>query len=80
MKPNEYVQVHDGEEIFPTLHKQWRMACCDCGLVHNMQFSIYKEGEKIKSPTKQGYRIAFKSWRNNEDTKMIREEKEHPCS
>ena len=70
--PKEYVQVGAGEEVFPTIYKKWRVGCCDCGLVHNMEFTLYREGKKIKSPSKKGYRIALRAWRNPEDTEKLR--------
>jgi len=37
-----YKQVLDGEWIRPRM-KGWKMACCDCGLVHVMNFKLRKE-------------------------------------
>lgn len=34
-----YKQVLDGEWIKP-LHRGWKLACCDCGLVHTMNLKI----------------------------------------
>ena len=34
-----YKQVLDGEWIRPRM-KGWKMACCDCGLVHTMNFRL----------------------------------------
>ncbi len=33
-----YTQVFDGEWIEPTPQQGHKMACCDCGLVHRMDF------------------------------------------
>jgi hypothetical protein len=38
-KLRELVDVVDGE-WFPVRHKNYRLVCCDCGLVHRTQFRI----------------------------------------
>lgn len=40
--------------------KGYRMACCDCGLVHNLDFRIHKG------------RVQFKVERNNRSTGQMR--------
>lgn len=36
-----YYKVTDGERIRPNM-KKWRMRCCDCGLVHVMDFFVVR--------------------------------------
>jgi hypothetical protein len=48
-----------GEWIQP-VPEGYKIACCDCGLVHNMDFRIYKG------------RIQFRVFRNNRSTAMMR--------
>jgi len=54
-----YKQVHAGEWVQP-VRRGYKMACCDCGLVHIMDFRIY-DG-----------RIQFRAYRNNRSTAMLR--------
>lgn len=37
----KYPKVKEGEWIQP-IRKGYKMRCCDCGLVHIMNFRIYK--------------------------------------
>ena len=41
MNSNEYPNVKPGEWIQP-IRKGYKMKCCDCGLVHILNFRIYK--------------------------------------
>lgn len=38
---NEFAQVEAGEEVFPQM-QGYRMQCCDCGLVHTLNFRVVK--------------------------------------
>ena len=38
----KYPQVHDGEWVMPARRK-YRMMCCDCGLVHTLDFKLVKK-------------------------------------
>jgi hypothetical protein len=35
-----YGQVFDGEWIEPKPQQGYKMACCDCGLVHRLNFDV----------------------------------------
>ena len=50
-KPNEWVQP---------IKNGYKMCCCDCGLVHSMDFKIEKG------------KVYFRARRNNRSTAMIR--------
>jgi hypothetical protein len=41
----KYVQIYDGEWFMPQMEGH-KMACCDCGLVHTMNFKV-KKGEVL---------------------------------
>lgn len=61
---------------FPTM-QGYRMACCDCGLVHNMEFEVHKVTKQIDENTfeakpVEGYRVRFKARRNNRSTAAMR--------
>lgn len=34
-----------GDDFFAPVTEGFRLACCDCGLVHNIDFRINDEGE-----------------------------------
>lgn len=42
-------------------HRGYKMACCDCGLVHTMNFKIVWNGKKVR----------FQVFRNNRSTAMM---------
>jgi hypothetical protein len=54
-----YEQVKAGQWVQP-IRKGYKMACCDCGLVHLCDFRIYKG------------RIQFRAFRNNRSTAAMR--------
>lgn len=58
-----YEEPQAGEWITP-IRKGYKMCCCDCGLVHRMDFRILKKG-KIK-------KIQFRCFRDNRATGQIR--------
>ena len=55
LKSNEWVQP---------VRKGYKLACCDCGLVHNVDFRIV--------PTKRGRFIQFRVRRNGRATGGMR--------
>lgn len=57
---SDYYQVRDGEWIEPTL-RGFREQCCDCGLVHRLNFRINERG-----------RIEFQSFRDTRATNGAR--------
>lgn len=68
----------------PPTMKGYRIACCDCGLVHNMEFRVVK----IKREEKDGsylfkelpdekYRVHFRAQRNNRSTANMRKKKKN---
>lgn len=70
----KYPTSFDGDEIAPVM-KGYRMACCDCGLVHTIDFEVLKViGEQRANgftgkPVKPGsHRVIFVASRNNRAT------------
>jgi hypothetical protein len=60
----------------------YRMSCCDCGLVHEMEFRAVRKGRNLpdgswryKSLNKRGYRVAFRARRDEKATAAVRREK-----
>jgi hypothetical protein len=73
----KYHQVGDDYE-YPTMKGRYKTACCDCGLVHYMQFEIvrvtdetapYENDEIITDPQ---LRVRLKTSRNNRASGQIR--------
>lgn len=58
-----YARPEAGEWVQP-VRCGYRMACCDCGLVHTMNFRLH--------PTKRGKFIQFQVYRNNRATAAMR--------
>lgn len=54
-----FVNVGPGEWQQP-VRKGYKMACCDCGLVHNMEFRVHKG------------KIQIRGWRNSRSTAQMR--------
>jgi len=67
-KRRRYPRVSDGEWfIVNTKGNYLRWACCDCGLVHNVDFSVvYDENHKTTDD------IGMKVHRNNRSTGQLR--------
>lgn len=61
----KYKQVYDGEWVRPNMDG-YRMACCDCGLVHLLNFKITKTGK-----------VKFQAFRDIAETEKRRLEKRH---
>ncbi len=59
----KYKQAEDGEWVQP-VRRNYKMACCDCGLVHRVDFRI-RDG-----------RIQFRAYRDNRATAAKRRKKD----
>lgn len=81
-----YPQVQPNEEVFPQM-QGYRMACCDCGLVHEMNFRVVevvsKDEDDFYSVTEpdnaEALRIILTSRRDDEETERIRSDQRHTC-
>lgn len=55
-----------GEKVYP-MHRYYYMSCCDCGLVHKMEFGT------IREPSfPQKVSVWFRVWRDNRRTAAMR--------
>ena len=61
--PTEY-ENEDGWSDWIRPLPNYRLACCDCGLVHKMDFQIVGRGKSAK--------VVFRARRNNRSTTMLR--------
>lgn len=63
----KYEPQEAGKWIKP-VKRGYRMACCDCGLVHRMDFDYVKDSiGRVK--------IIFRAWRDDAETKKLRKRK-----
>ena len=76
-----YRPAKNGDLIHPN-HSGYKMACCDCGLVHVMEFQVTRKTESqpdgsyvpalVDDPTLQ---VRFRVSRNERATAAVRREK-----
>ena len=59
----KYQQEYDGKWIHPQ-KKGYKMMCCDCGLVHKVEFQHFPYGN--------GIAIHYRVWRDNRATAASR--------
>jgi hypothetical protein len=59
----KYVRVLAGERIRQRM-EGWKMACCDCGLVHLFKFKVVREGKRNA--------VEFVAHRDNRATAAVR--------
>lgn len=59
----------------PTM-KRYRMGCCDCGLVHDLQFKVLRVKTRSKGAFTgdevPGHRVMFRAKRNKRSTSQMR--------
>ena len=74
------IERDDGwcDEVTPIMDG-YKMACCDCGLVHDMEFRAVRVKKDNGDGTFLGdwldpkkYRVAFRARRNNRSTGQVR--------
>jgi hypothetical protein len=58
-----YKQQFDGDVVKPIM-RGYKMKCCDCGLVHVLDFFVFHHG--------RGHKIEFKVKRDNRATAASR--------
>jgi len=58
-----YTQQHDGDRVRPVM-KGYKMMCCDCGLVHVLDFYVIRHG--------RGHKVEFMASRDNRATAASR--------
>lgn len=63
----EVVYVLPGEWIRPPM-KGYRMHCCDCGLVHRVDFCVIDEDNNVV----KGLRVLLRAWKHEGETKKAR--------
>ena len=61
----KYPEVKAGEWIYPIRHG-YKMKCCDCGLVHTLNFKLIKRGKR--------HIILLQGFRDERSTAAVRRE------
>lgn len=80
MKFKKHEAGDDGwsEWVSPRPGKPYHMACCDCGLVHDLQFDVYEVHKQTRNgwwtgePFLKPFRVLFRARRNERQTAAIR--------
>lgn len=73
--PRKYPTIKNGSLVQPVM-RGYRMACCDCGLVHRLNFRVVitKGRNQHKAISADGGKITvqFRAWRDEGETKKLR--------
>lgn len=74
--------------VYPIMNG-YKMACCDCGLVHDMKFLAVRVDKKLPDGSweyteldPEKHRVIMKAKRNNQSTRQMRRRKTNsagPC-
>jgi len=64
----KYDKVQPGQWVRP-IRRNYRMACCDCGLVHRMEFKLI--------PWARGKKILFRAYRDEAESRRLRKNRQH---
>ena len=62
-----YNKPEEGEWVRPVM-KGYRMMCCDCGLVHSLDFKVIRWG--------RGHKVMFRAFRHVRATAAARRRKQ----
>jgi hypothetical protein len=62
----KYPVIRDNQIVQP-VRRGYRMACCDCGLIHELDFFVVKYGKRG-----QFTKVRFRARRNNRATATFR--------
>lgn len=83
MARRKYPAQTDGKWVQPSM-RDFRMACCDCGLVHVLDFRVVRAVNASHQRTVQrGSRVQFRASRDMRKTAALRREGgkrgDYPC-
>lgn len=71
-----YENPNGWSEWLAPVMRNYKLGCCDCGLVHDMQFKIVKVKTRGKGtfngPVVDGHRVLFRARRNKQSTRIQR--------
>lgn len=62
--PQAYAESDGWSRWITPTPNRYKMCCCDCGLVHNVDFRIIDDGD--------GDQVQFRVSRNNRSTAQVR--------
>lgn len=66
-----YYRVSAGEWVQPR-RRRYKLSCCDCGLVHEMNFKLVSYGDNK-------HKIRFQAFRNERSTSLTRRQADYRC-
>jgi hypothetical protein len=69
-RSRRYPPVTDGQWVQP-VRRGYRMQCCDCGLVHQLNFRLVPRGA--------GHTIQLQAFRRARSTAAVRRERRKAC-
>ena len=58
----KYKKVYDNEWVQP-VNTNYKMSCCDCGLVHNIDFRIYEGKIQLRARRNKRATSAIRRWK-----------------
>lgn len=58
----KYKRVQSGEWVQP-VRRNYKMSCCDCGLVHRVNFRIYRGRIQMQAFRNERSTAAVRRWR-----------------
>lgn len=61
------------QEWVAPVRRGYRLACCDCGLVHELEFRLEKRNRG------KWVRVQFRGRRNERSTSLMRRQNDFPC-
>ncbi len=61
-KEHKFKDVGEGEWQYP-VPNGYLMKCCDCGLVHRIDFRVVKVKKGLANVQNDRYRVALRAWR-----------------
>jgi hypothetical protein len=65
-RKRSYPPIQAGEKVVvPWETEDYKMACCDCGLVHRLRFTV------------EGSDVIMQGWRDNRATAQLRRRREY---
>jgi hypothetical protein len=81
--PQMYERADGWCDWITPIHDGYRMMCCDCGLVHALQFKIVRQTSKedalgywkSEKPKQRGLRVVFRAQRDKRATAARRRRK-----
>ena len=66
---SKYIQRYDGEGFVVPLRELYRLACCDCGLVHDVVWAYDKKTKELGMAVQRNNRATAQRRKNKKRLK-----------